>query len=175
MVNAPSAYNILMGRPTLNRLGAMPSMRHMKLKLSSMEGTVITIKSDQAEARRCYVNSLRQKRSVSHVTTTPPPGVLEERSVVRGTLGNQETEAATLGGSQVAQVEAEEEGMITPRESGIARAVIASEKRPHPAEGWVEVDKGEKVQAGRIARRRRTRVDRRGDREAHGCVRMVSI
>ena len=45
-----------------------------------------------------------------------------------------------MGGSQVAQVEEEEEGAITPRESGIARAVIASERRPHPAEGWVEVD-----------------------------------
>ena len=30
--------------------------------------------------------------------------------------------------------------MITPHESGIARAVIASEGRPHPAERWVEVD-----------------------------------
>ena len=45
-----------------------------------------------------------------------------------------------MGGSQVAQVEEEEEGAITPRESGIAREVIASERRPHPAEGWVEVD-----------------------------------
>ena len=38
VVNAPSAYNILLGRPTLNRLGAVPSTRHIKLKLSSMEG-----------------------------------------------------------------------------------------------------------------------------------------
>ena len=53
------------------------------------------------------------------------------------------------GGSQVAQVEAEEEGMITPRESGIARAVIASERRPHPAEGWVEVDiRGKRFKLG---------------------------
>ena len=73
VVNAPSAYNILLGRPTLNRLGAIPSMRHMKLKLPSMEGTVITIKPDQAEARCCYENSLKQKRSVCHVTTKPPP------------------------------------------------------------------------------------------------------
>ncbi|XP_068498165.1 uncharacterized protein [Phaseolus vulgaris] len=42
VVNAPSAYNFLLGRPTLNRLGAVPSTRHMKLKLPSMEGTVIT-------------------------------------------------------------------------------------------------------------------------------------
>ncbi|XP_068498327.1 uncharacterized protein [Phaseolus vulgaris] len=149
VVNTPSTYNILLGRPTLNRLGAVPSTRHMKLKLPSMEGTVITIKSDQAEARHCYENSLRQKRSICHVTSTPPPGVLEERSVVRGTHGDQEMEDATLGGSQVAQVEAEEEGMITPRESGIARAVIASERRPHPAEGWVEVNiRGKRFKLG---------------------------
>ena len=121
----------------------------MKLKLPSMVGTVITIKSDQAEARRCYENSLKQKRSVCHVTTTPPPGVRKERSVVRGTHGARRMENATMGGSQVAQVEEEEEGAITPRESGIARAVIFSERRPHPAEGWVEVDiRGEKFKLG---------------------------
>ncbi|XP_068503869.1 uncharacterized protein [Phaseolus vulgaris] len=38
VVNAPSAYNILLGRPTLNRIGAVPSTRHMKVKLPSMEG-----------------------------------------------------------------------------------------------------------------------------------------
>ena len=144
VVNAPSAYNILLGRPTLNRLGAIPSTRHMKLKLPSMEGAVITIKSDQAEARRCYENILKQKRSVCHVTTKPPPGVREERSVVRETQGAQRMENAAVGGFQVAQVEEEEEGAIAPRESGIARAVIANERRPHPVEGWVEVDIGGK-------------------------------
>jgi len=44
VVNAPSAYNILLGRPMLNRLGVVPSTRRMKLKLPSMEGVVITIK-----------------------------------------------------------------------------------------------------------------------------------
>ena len=55
IVNAPSAYNILLGRPMLNRIGAIPSTRHMKVKLPSMEGVVITIKSDQKETvrRRC--------------------------------------------------------------------------------------------------------------------------
>ena len=114
------------------------------MKLPSMEGTVITIKSDQAEARRCCENSLKQKRSVCHVTTKPPPGVHEERSVVRETQGAQRMENVVVGGFQVAQVEEEEEGVIAPRESGIARAVIATERRPHPAEGWVEVDIGGK-------------------------------
>jgi len=82
VVNAPSAYNILLGRPSLNRLGAVPSTRHMKLKFPSMEGAVITIKSDQKEARHCYENSLKQQRSVCHVTSTPPPDVDEKRSEV---------------------------------------------------------------------------------------------
>ncbi|XP_068486459.1 uncharacterized protein [Phaseolus vulgaris] len=64
VVNAPSAYKILLGRPTLNRLGAVPSTRHMKVKMPSMEGVVVTIKSDQKEARRYYENSLKQRRSV---------------------------------------------------------------------------------------------------------------
>jgi len=47
VTDAPSAYNILLGRPTLNRLGTVPSTRHMKVKLSSLEWIVITIVSDQ--------------------------------------------------------------------------------------------------------------------------------
>ena len=43
VVNAPSAYNILLGRPTLNRIGAIPSTQHMKVKLPSMEGVVLLL------------------------------------------------------------------------------------------------------------------------------------
>ena len=46
VVNASSAYNMLLGRPTLNRLGAVPSTRHMKMKLPDLTEKVITIKSD---------------------------------------------------------------------------------------------------------------------------------
>ena len=63
-VNAPSAYNILLGTPTLNRLRAVASTRHMKMKLHDLGGKVITIKSDQKEAKRCFENSLKTKRGV---------------------------------------------------------------------------------------------------------------
>ena len=138
----------------------------MKLKLPSMEGVRITIKSDQKENRHCYENSLKQQRSVCHVTSTPSPGVGERRSeveMVRGTQGDVEMEEAVSGGSGVAQEEAEEESMITPRKSGIARAVIASEKRPHPAEGWVETEiQGKKFKLGGPLSEHAT-TDRRGD------------
>jgi len=69
--NAPSSYNILLGRLALNMLEAVPSTRLMKMKLPSLEGAVITIKSDQKEAKRCYENSLKTKRGVFFVTTRP--------------------------------------------------------------------------------------------------------
>jgi len=71
VVNASSAYNMLLGRPTLNRLGAVPSTRHMKMKLPDLTGKVNTIKSDQKEAKRCYENNLKTRRGVSMVTSRP--------------------------------------------------------------------------------------------------------
>jgi len=43
----------------------------MKMKLHSLEGTVITIKSDQKEPKKCYENSLKTKIEVFAVTTQP--------------------------------------------------------------------------------------------------------
>ena len=50
VVNANSTYNILLGRPALNRLRAVSSTPHMKMKLPDLSGKVIVIKSDQEEA-----------------------------------------------------------------------------------------------------------------------------
>jgi len=72
VVNAPSAYNILLGRAALNRVGVVSSSRHMKMKLPSLEGVVITVKSDKKEAKRCYENNLKTKRGVYAITTQPP-------------------------------------------------------------------------------------------------------
>jgi len=72
VVNAPSAYNILLGRLMLNRQRAVASTRHMKMKLPNLGGKVITIKLDQKEAKRCYENSLKTKRGVFMVTTRAP-------------------------------------------------------------------------------------------------------
>jgi len=146
VVNAPSAYNILWGRPTLNRTGVVPSTRHMKVKLPSMEGLIITICSDQKEAKKCYENSLKNKRFVCHVTTMPPPGVEPERKNRR--VADTALEVAAEGDVPMEDIEARSESAArveeerncpgTARESGIARALIASEKRPQPVEEWLE-------------------------------------
>jgi len=56
----------------LNRLMAVASTRHMKMKLPNLGGKVITIKLDQKEAKRCYENSLKTKRGVFMVTIRAP-------------------------------------------------------------------------------------------------------
>jgi len=57
----------------------------MKLKLPSLKGTVITIKSDQKEAKKCYENSLKTKRGVFAVTTQPP----REEGVTRAEIARE--------------------------------------------------------------------------------------
>jgi len=57
----------------------------MKMKLPSLEGTVITIKSDQKEAKKCYDNSLKTKRGVFVVTTHPP----REERVTRAEIARE--------------------------------------------------------------------------------------
>ena len=51
----------------------------MKMKLSSLEGILIAIKSDQKEAKRYYENNLKTKRGMYVVTTQPP----REKGVIR--------------------------------------------------------------------------------------------
>jgi len=60
VVNANSTYNILLGRPVLNRMNAVASTRQMP----DLSGKVIVIKWNQEEARKCYENSLKTKRGV---------------------------------------------------------------------------------------------------------------
>jgi len=146
VVNAPSAYNILLGRPTLNRTGVVPSTRHMKVKLPSMEGLIITICSDQKEAKKCFENSLKNKRSVCHITTTPPSGAepaRETRRVLDTALevaaeGYVPMEYIEAMSESAARVEGERNCTETAREAGIARALIPSEKKPLPVEEWLE-------------------------------------
>ncbi|XP_068466368.1 uncharacterized protein [Phaseolus vulgaris] len=167
VVNAPSAYNILLGRPTLNRIGAVPSTRHRKVKLPSMEGVIVTIRADQEEAKRCYENSLKNRRSVCHVTTTPPLGAKDAQKSRRamdaaiggtaeGDVGMDVTlEAATnrdvtMGDVELkpennAGVEEEESCPEAARESSIVRALLASKRRPRPVGDWLEREIGGKT------------------------------
>ena len=59
-VDAPLAYNILLGRPSLNAMRAIPSIYHMVIKFPTAIG-VGMVRGDQRIARECYSSSMKQK------------------------------------------------------------------------------------------------------------------
>ena len=73
----------------MNRLRAVGSTRHMKMRLPDLSGKVITIKSDQQEAKRCYENSLKTKRGCSWLQSALPAvtGTPVQRSPVQRASG----------------------------------------------------------------------------------------
>ena len=67
IVDAPSAYNMLLGRPSLNAIKATPSAYHLVIKFLTIHG-VGTVRGDQRVARECYTASMKQK-AVDNVNT----------------------------------------------------------------------------------------------------------
>ena len=51
VVDCPSAYNAILGRPTLNHLGAILSTVHLAMKFPGEKGSVITVRGKGIDAR----------------------------------------------------------------------------------------------------------------------------
>ena len=60
IVEAPSSYNVLLGRPSLNPIRAIPSAYHMVIKFPT-ENEVGMVRGNQRVARECYLASMKQK------------------------------------------------------------------------------------------------------------------
>ena len=60
IIDAPSAYNMLLSRPSLNAIKAIPSAYHMMIKFLTTSG-VGMVRGDQRVARECYSASVKQK------------------------------------------------------------------------------------------------------------------
>ncbi|KAL0438686.1 UNVERIFIED_CONTAM: hypothetical protein Slati_2351600 [Sesamum latifolium] len=65
VVDVPSAYNVILGRPTLNTFQAVISTYHMNIKFPT-PGGVGKVQDYPLQSRRCYVEAVRkgQKRNV---------------------------------------------------------------------------------------------------------------
>ena len=59
IVDAPSAYNMLLGRPSLNAIKAIPFAYHMMIKFPTVS-KVGMVRGDQRVARECYSTSMKQ-------------------------------------------------------------------------------------------------------------------
>ena len=60
IVDAPSTYNMLLGRPSLNTIRAVPSAYHMIVKFPTENG-VGMVRRGQRVARECYLTSIKHK------------------------------------------------------------------------------------------------------------------
>ncbi|CAL1393526.1 unnamed protein product [Linum trigynum] len=58
VIDCPSTYNCILGRPFLHQVRAIPSTLHLKLKFPTISG-VGCVKGDQALARQCCEFSLK--------------------------------------------------------------------------------------------------------------------
>ncbi|XP_075475744.1 uncharacterized protein LOC142510950 [Primulina tabacum] len=58
VVDAPSSYNIILGRPAMNEMRAVASTYHQKIKFP-VRGQVGEVKIDQPSSRRCYGETVR--------------------------------------------------------------------------------------------------------------------
>ncbi|RDX89002.1 hypothetical protein CR513_29341, partial [Mucuna pruriens] len=68
VVEAKASYNIIMGRPALNRLKAIVSTYHLCMKYPTSKG-VGSVWANSNMARRCYEDSLRVGQRMSTVNT----------------------------------------------------------------------------------------------------------
>ena len=60
IVDAPSAYNMLLGRPSLNSIRAIHSAYHMVIKFPTVNG-VGMVRGNQHVTRECYLALMKQK------------------------------------------------------------------------------------------------------------------
>ncbi|XP_057744562.1 uncharacterized protein LOC130962356 [Arachis stenosperma] len=60
IVDCPSPYNIILGRPALNMFRAVVSTYHLCVKFQAQDDKIATIHSDRQQARQCYNASLKR-------------------------------------------------------------------------------------------------------------------
>ncbi|KAL0426205.1 UNVERIFIED_CONTAM: hypothetical protein Slati_2795300 [Sesamum latifolium] len=74
VVDVPSAYNVILGRPTLNTFQTVISTYHMKIKFP-IPGGIGEVQGDPLQSRRCYVDAVRrgEKRGGDDTQDKAPP------------------------------------------------------------------------------------------------------
>ena len=70
VIDCPSLYNCILGRPTLAELAAVPSNVHLKMKFYTKRARIATIQGDPAAARRCF-NAESKGRDTVDTGTRP--------------------------------------------------------------------------------------------------------
>ncbi|XP_042515376.1 uncharacterized protein LOC122089749 [Macadamia integrifolia] len=83
VIDIPSAYNVILGRPSLNNLKAVVSTYHLKMKFPTERGIGEYI-GDQLESRRCYVNALKETKKSKDILMLEVDNRSKEEETKRG-------------------------------------------------------------------------------------------
>ncbi|GFY90877.1 hypothetical protein Acr_07g0010730 [Actinidia rufa] len=80
VVDCPSPYNAILGRPMLGRIKAITSTYHLKMKFPTLTG-IGEVKGDQKVARQCFISAMKvgtsvQARHTSSIGRTDEKGIL---------------------------------------------------------------------------------------------------
>ena len=77
IVDCPSSYNVILGRPTLNRLKVATSTYYLKVKFPTPH-EIGEICGNQLLARECYQAVLVSKENHTWMVEEEPPKPMEE-------------------------------------------------------------------------------------------------
>ncbi|KAL0444470.1 UNVERIFIED_CONTAM: hypothetical protein Slati_2169700 [Sesamum latifolium] len=107
VVDVPSAYNVILGRPTLTAFQAVISIYHMKIKFPT-PGGVGEVQGDHLQSRKYYVEAVRkgQKRNRTKITKGFP-SVKRERwtKITKGSPEEMETTAKVQPAKELLNIE----------------------------------------------------------------------
>ena len=87
IVDSPSSYNVIIGRPMLNRWKATISTYCLKVKFPTEHG-IGEIKEDQVLARECYHVVLASKENHTWTIEEKTPEIMEKLETVDLAEGN---------------------------------------------------------------------------------------
>jgi len=73
VVDAPTSYNVLLGRPSFNTLDAFVSTPHLAMKFPSPSGDILAIHDDLRLAQKCFMASLRPQLPILQTNNIERP------------------------------------------------------------------------------------------------------
>ncbi|XP_021722850.1 uncharacterized protein LOC110690331 [Chenopodium quinoa] len=59
VINSPSPYNMIMGRPLIHKIGGVVSTYHLAMAYTTNEGLSAKLRGSQKIAQQCYITALK--------------------------------------------------------------------------------------------------------------------
>ncbi|KAL0313598.1 UNVERIFIED_CONTAM: hypothetical protein Sradi_5759100 [Sesamum radiatum] len=106
IVDVPSTYNVILGRPTLNAFHAVISTYYMKIKFPTLRG-VEEVQGNYLQSRKCYVEAVcrEQKRHSDNVHQEVPSGKKGKEAIAEETPQGVETPVKVQPAEELLNIE----------------------------------------------------------------------